>query len=427
MGHASRSPSSAKRWMVCAAAPAREARYPDENSPASMAGTNAHAYLEAMVRAMREDAEPDGLPHPEAGITPELIEQARACFRYAVARQKALKPAALRPETLVNPAPITRCADGAGTADIILVANGVLEVIDLKTGGSFVSEDDPQLKIYGLGALCQYYDPKTQSWPFETVRLTVFQPKRPGASTIERWVETTPADLVAWANEDYVPAYRSTENPNAVGTPTEQGCHFCKARKDCPDRAAVIQTQLEAMFPMSQTTTGADTLLAAKSVAEMSVEELGAFLDATAHIKAKIKDAEERADALLKDRVRVPGWKLVRGNSRRLWTDPAAVEAKCKELKIKPDVFAPRVLLSVAQMQNAGLPQKKWEELQSLVETKAGNLVLVPETDARQDAVPLVTFDPVAPAAEQPASTFEQMLGTPPPAAAAIDLSAFGL
>lgn len=413
--------------MVCAAAPAREARYPDENSPASMAGTNAHAYLEAMVRAMREDAEPDGLPHPEAGITPELIEQARACFRYAVARQKALKPAALRPETKVDPAPITGCADGYGTSDIILVANRVLEVIDLKTGGSFVDENDPQLKIYGLGALCQYYDPKMQGWPFETVRLTVFQPKRPGKDAIERWVEMTPEALAAWANSDYVPAYRATQDPDATGTPTEQGCHFCKARKNCPDRAALVQQQLEAMFPMSQLATGTDALLAAKPITEMTVDELAAFLDAAAHIKAKIKDAEERADALLKDRVRVPGWKLVRGNSRRLWTDPAAVEAKCKELKIKPDVYAPRALLSVAQMQAAGLPQKKWDELQGLVETKAGNLVLVPESDAREDAVPMVTFDPVAPAAEQPASTFEQMLGTPPPAAAAIDLSAFGL
>lgn len=384
MSHARLSPSSAKRWMLCPAAPSREALCPDTTSEVAMAGSNVHAMLESLVL----DA-PVELPYPDVPVPPELGVMADQCYAYALRRQKELKPAVLKAETKVNPEMFTGRSDGKGTADIILCSNSVLEVIDLKTGGRYVDADDPQFKIYALGALAEYTDPKTGKIPLPLIRLTVFQPKRPASpSQIERYIEITPEELLSWCMEQYIPKAAATDDPNAKGVPNDEACHFCKARHTCPDI-------VEAMF-MSPVNTGSDLLLSNKAIADLTPEELAAFLDIAPLIKARIKDAEERAEAELKDRHLIPGWKLVRGNKRREWEDEARVEEMCKELKIPPGKFAPRKILSPAQMQKLGLKAEKWQQLQTLIVEKPGNLCLAPISDKREDAMPVNLFQPIA-------------------------------
>jgi hypothetical protein len=46
MSHAKLSPSGAKRWCRCPAAPTRESNYPDTTSDAAQWGTDAHEILE---------------------------------------------------------------------------------------------------------------------------------------------------------------------------------------------------------------------------------------------------------------------------------------------------------------------------------------------------------------------------------------------
>ena len=147
---------------------------------------------------------------------------------------------------------------------------------------------------------------------------------------------------------------------------------------------------------MSPVNTSSDLLMSSKAVTDLTPEELAALLDIAPLIKARIKDAEERAEAELKDRHPIPGWKLVRGNKRRVWTNEEAVEAMCKELKIPPGKFAPRQILSPAQMQSLGLKAEKWQQLQTLIEEKAGNLCLAPISDKREDAMPVNMFQPIA-------------------------------
>ena len=88
--------------------------------------------------------------------------------------------------------------DGFGTGDLVIVSDGILDVVDLKFGMMRVSaNENPQLKLYALGALDMFgllYD-------IESVRMTICQPKLDSISTFEISVD----ELMEWAETELKP------------------------------------------------------------------------------------------------------------------------------------------------------------------------------------------------------------------------------
>jgi hypothetical protein len=77
---------------------------------------------------------------------------------------------------------LTRYIEGGfGTNDAIIIADGTMEVIDLKYGKGVpvFATDNPQLKLYGLGALWA----NELSYDIHTVRLSIVQPRLDSIST----------------------------------------------------------------------------------------------------------------------------------------------------------------------------------------------------------------------------------------------------
>src|SRR5699024_4348853 len=83
--------------------------------------------------------------------------------------------------------------NGFGTGDCLIVADKVLHIIDFKYGlGILVdAENNPQMMCYALGAL-EIYD---GIYDIESVRMTIFQPRRENISTYEMDKES----LLHWA------------------------------------------------------------------------------------------------------------------------------------------------------------------------------------------------------------------------------------
>ncbi len=366
-------------------------------------GTNAHALLEHGIVEGEIPADLSAFvwPKPEAGCPPELVQQARDCLAYASRRQEEMKPAMMAAEFSADPAAFTGRTDGGGTADVVIAGVRMLETVDLKTGGSFVDASDPQLMIYAAGVLANYMN-ADDTTGIEIVRMTVFQPKRPGKDTIERYVDMTPADLIQWVNEVYIPAAQATDDPNAVGTPGKPQCDWCKARHSCEYKNAKVRATTAGLFlPVGQDSAQApsvmDSLLSNKAVAELTPEELAQHIDGWPLLAARSKDIHERAKAMLLDRKAVPGQKLVAGKGGRKWsiTDQEELAKKLKNLKIKKaDVFQESIR-SVPQLQKVGLDVKIWERVQKFVTKTTGALTMVPESDPRANACPIVSFDPV--------------------------------
>ncbi|WP_192803536.1 DUF2800 domain-containing protein, partial [Streptococcus agalactiae] len=82
---------------------------------------------------------------------------------------------------------------GFGTGDCLIVADGLLQVIDYKHGlGVLVNADhNPQMMCYALGALEMFDD----LYDFDKVTMTIFQPRKNNISTFE--IDKT--ELLEWA------------------------------------------------------------------------------------------------------------------------------------------------------------------------------------------------------------------------------------
>src|SRR5690606_26792202 len=93
----------------------------------------------------------------------------------------------------------TYVPEGFGTGDCIIIADGELEIIDLKFGkGVEVSPiDNPQLKLYALGA----YEKYGFIYGIEKITMTIAQVR---LNNIQSWTITADM-LLEWAENELKP------------------------------------------------------------------------------------------------------------------------------------------------------------------------------------------------------------------------------
>ena len=82
---------------------------------------------------------------------------------------------------------------GFGTGDCVIIAEPLLQIIDLKYGQGVLveAERNPQLMLYALGALNAFgplYD-------IDEVALTIYQPRRANISTCLLYTSPSPRDI----------------------------------------------------------------------------------------------------------------------------------------------------------------------------------------------------------------------------------------
>jgi hypothetical protein len=120
--------------------------------------------------------------------------------------------------------------EGFGTGDCLIIADGTLHIIDFKYGqGVLVSaEDNPQMKLYALGAL----DLFDGIYDIEMVSMTIYQPRRENVSTST----VSKENLYQWAEEVLKPKAELAFNGDGNYCPGEW-CQFCRAAVKCRARA----------------------------------------------------------------------------------------------------------------------------------------------------------------------------------------------
>lgn len=136
-----------------------------------------------------------------------------------------------------------------GTADVIIARGAELIVVDFKYGRGVEvdAEKNPQMSLYGLGALQAYQGLVAD---FERVRMAISQPRVKRAPSewdcsveeLESWGRSTARSAVAScqiATQTRVDAAWQ----EAFLRPAEKACKFCKAKATCPAlRAEVAST-----------------------------------------------------------------------------------------------------------------------------------------------------------------------------------------
>lgn len=364
MKHSMLGASKAHRWMTCPASVQLEATFPDEESFYAAEGTAAHALAEMCLISQKPPEEYIGVEVEGFTVDKEMAHHVATYVDYCNV-QEGKKEIELKVD-------YSEWAEGGfGTADCVVVNDGVCKVIDLKYGqGVKVSaQKNEQLMLYGLGAAYQFID------EVDTVEMTIVQPRLDHIDTYSIRAK----DLYKWANEKVKPAARRVFAPEPEFNPTPKGCHFCKAKATC--RAL-------AEHNYSLTLSSFDNLeepLVVQVPSTLNVEEIGHLLPKMDALIGWAQGIQKHAHKLLMEGGILPNYKLVTGRSTRKWVDEKVAEESL--LNIIGDEAYVTKLVSPAQAEKL-LGKAKAEEITDLWHKPNGKPTLAPESDPRPAVKP---------------------------------------
>ncbi len=451
--HAKLSPSSAKRWTDCTASIGAQAGLSDDGSEAARLGTTCHQLsaeclaehldpqtylgrvLHFWVRAEDEATGEHWGDEPEwermpitlavtkhrVVVTQDMID---ACTNYInfVQEQVSLSGAALYVEQRVPIGHITGEYDGdkpaGGTSDVVMVAAPVLTTIDAKFGRAKVLAYDVikpagvdiisgevtaaqlrinlQLAFYLLGSLEKYChrDAGTEKYyangsgdRITKVKAIIVQPYL--SHTSEYSCELDELLEVA----DWLQQRAEATRTEPVFAPSQDNCHFCKARMTCESRTSVV---------LSTALVGFDDIDEAQP-RSVPVNALGSVYDTLGMIRQWCNDIETRVydELTVGNKVmRNDGlqYKLVVGKKgNRTFDDPEAVAKLLKSMRVKDELMYTRKLITAAQAEDLSKPTKKgktiiappvlgetqWARVVARITQSAGSPTVALETDPR--------------------------------------------
>ena len=232
--HAKLSASGASRWMACPPSADLEEQFPDKESEFAVEGTLAHSLAEQILRynngEMTKKAFNTRLnklkkdPQYDQEMQEYIEDYAQMVWEIFNESKVACPDAQILFEQRLDFSDYV--PDGFGTGDVVIIADDLVQVIDLKYGkGVGVSAiDNPQLRLYGLGAYLEH----SLLYDIQRIKMTIIQPRLDNISTEEITVD----ELLAWAEKEVRPKAQMAMNGEGdfcVG----DHCRFCKAFAVC--------------------------------------------------------------------------------------------------------------------------------------------------------------------------------------------------
>lgn len=370
--HAILSASGAYRWLACPPSARLEEQFAETTSTYAEEGTLAHGMAEQKLRFLLKQ------------ISAQDYDQALQIFEknefYSASMLDYIETYTSIVMEKVNEAK-ARSADavvlleqkldfsdwvpeGFGTGDVVIISDGVLEIIDLKYGKGVpvAAEDNAQMKLYALGALATF----DSLYDIKTVRMTIVQPRLDSISSDEIPAET----LYWWADTELIKRAQLAWEGKGEFQAGEH-CRFCRARYTCRARA-------EANLELAK--------MEFKKPEILTDEEIGEVLKQADELKAWVSDVFDYALVQARDHgKKFPGWKLVEGRSVRQYADEGAVAKKLTEAGYKEEQIYEKRLWGITAMEKLLGKTLFNELLGGLVIKPPGKPTLVPEADKRPE------------------------------------------
>lgn len=401
--HAVLSASSSKQWLHCPPSVRLQENFPNESSVYAAEGTFAHEVCEYKVR--RYLHERVKRPQSEEFDTEEIEQITDIYAEFVITiieqmRQNGCEPLAFVEER-VNYSHIA--PSGFGTADMLIIGKdengkGLLHVVDFKTGkGVFVDADhNSQMMLYALGGLAAY----GFIYEIETVRMSIVQPRLDNISTFE----CSRQELEEWG-ESIKPIAKLAYEGKGEQNPGDW-CRFCRAKpvcKACANEALALCREdfldLDA-GAFDETTEESDMTAPYEADTQTAVfrqpglipiSELAEILPTLNRISSWIEAVFAFVSSeAINHGVPIPGYKVVEGRSKRIFTDTKAVVDTAVQNGYT-DLYK-QSLITLTEFEKM-MGKKKFNELLGKFVVKPpGKLALVPESDPRE-AVDLTTAE----------------------------------
>lgn len=393
--HALLSASSSKQWLHCPPSVRLQENFPNESSVYAEEGTFAHEICEYKVRKYLKERVKR--PQSEEYDTEEIEQITDVYAEFVITiieqmRENGCEPLAFVEERVdySHIAPY-----GFGTADMLIIGkdeNGrwLLHVCDFKTGkGVFVDADhNSQMMLYAIGALAAYgflYD-------IEIVRMSIIQPRLDNISTFE----CSRQELEEWGESIRTTALLAFEGKGEQRP--GDWCRFCRAKpvcKACAEKALALCREdfldldagaFDEMTEESDMTAPyeADTNTAVfKQPGLIPIAELADILPTLNRISSWIEAVFAFVSSeAINHGVPIPGYKVVEGRSKRVFTDTTAVVDTAVQNGYT-DLYK-QTLITLTEFEKM-MGKKKFNELLGeYVAKPPGKLALVPESDPRE-------------------------------------------
>lgn len=357
--HALLSASSSHRWLNCPPSARLCESYTYNRSEFAAEGTDAHSLCEYRLKKAlgipATDPTPDLTYYNE-----EMSECADGYVAYILELLSSAKQTCTDPQILIEQRLdfSKYVQDGFGTGDCVIIADETLHITDYKHGQGILVEatDNPQMKLYGLGALAIFdgiYD-------ISTVSMHIYQPRRNNVSTYTESKKT----LYQWAEEVLKPiaelAYAGTGEFQCG-----QWCRFCTVKHNCRARA-------ESNLKLAQYDFQLPALLAK--------EEIETILSKVDELVSWATDIKDYALQQALKGAKFNGFKIVEGRANRRYTDENTVAAIVSGAGFDP--YEQKVLGITAMTSLLG--KQRFEELlNGYIEKPQGKPALVQDTDKR--------------------------------------------
>lgn len=365
--HALLSASSASRWLNCPKSVRLTEDIPDgESSSFAAEGTLAHAiaedYLREYATGKGRTVEDYVVPEKFKGnplFYDGMYQDVTPYLEYVVSTfEGKSRVATLDIEARLDFSKYV--PSGFGTGDAVIIDNGTLEICDLKFGKGVLveAENNPQIMLYGLGALHAY----DYIFDIRNVKMTIVQPRLDHVASFVLSAD----ELRDWGVNTVSPIAKLAYNGQG-DQKAGDWCRWCKIKATCKARAEK-QGQTVAMM----------------AEAELTDDQICQILTASAEIKAWLSDIESHTVQRLSDGETLPGWKLVEGRSNRKIKEPEALAEKLLNCGVDAArIYKPQELQSLTALEKA-VGKARFNELcGEFVYKPQGKATLVPESDKR--------------------------------------------
>ncbi|WP_252247425.1 DUF2800 domain-containing protein [Clostridium sp. ZBS4] len=309
--HALLSASSSKRWLNCPPSVKLEEGFENTTSVFAEEGTLAHELGEITLRLnlgeftkRKYSSQLTKIMNNELFTKdmPDYVDMYVDTCMEKVSEAKATTPDAIA--IVEQRLDFSQWVpDGFGTGDFVIIADGTMEICDLKYGkGVQVSaKNNSQMRLYALGAISQFeflYD-------IQKVKMTIIQPRLDSISTDEMTVE----QLLNWADEVVKPTAELAIKGEGEFC-TGDHCKFCRAKAVCRARADKNMELAQYEFQKPPT---------------LDNNDIGFILNRVDELTSWAKDVKEYALNQALKGEEFDGFKVVEGKSNRKWANEKAV------------------------------------------------------------------------------------------------------
>ncbi|MEG0765032.1 MAG: DUF2800 domain-containing protein [Pseudoflavonifractor sp.] len=369
--HALLGPSGAHRWLLCTPSARLEEGLEDTGSIYATEGTLAHRMGELLLREAWEDkdiAADLATVKADPLYTASMGEYMDGYATFVAERMAEAKKNCKDPLIFIEHEIHYEeyVPEGFGTADCVIIADGIMDVIDLKYGAGIPvsAEDNPQMKTYALGCLLAF----EMFYDIAAIRTTIFQPRLDNISTAVITVE----HLMGWAREVLKPQAALAWSGKGTFNPGDHQCKWCKVGATCKARADYQLALAAKEFEDAALMDNADIATV--------LERLPGLLTWADQVKTYAQDAAVNRG------VRFPGFKVVEGRANRQYSNEHAIATRLKKAGYAvADIFKPKALLGITAMEKLVGKQKLTELVGGLIVKPEGAPALVPESDRRPE------------------------------------------